>query len=167
MSDIKNLQGQENPSQVFSPPKGYEPFESVNYCGLRAVNVRYFVEAEGFPPLLVGKGRSPQVWLAKLTEDPHEPWQWAVSGNIAEDPAFKVRTDDIKRSVTVKRRGIPIITARVGPFNTLTVDYIDLRPIGIYIHGENGALFACDNKMSNCAYMNVENVFDIGPPPKN
>ncbi len=167
MSDYETIKGEEPKTGAFELPKGCEPWESVSWCGLRALNVPFLVEAEGFPPLVIGKGRVPMVWLAQLGDKAGDQWKWVVVANAPKDGEFRVNQDEEKRLVTIRKSGLPILSARVGPFNVMTVDYLDLRPIGINIHGEKGSLWACEQKMNNCAYMNVKTVFDIGPPPKN
>ena len=150
---------------AFTPPEEYRPFANVEVCGIKGRNVQHIVEAEGFPPVLIGMGEVPMVWMAQVTEEPDSPWRWIVEKGESASTAIKVLTDPEAHSVLVKKRSVPLLAAEIALGDRLVLTHLDMRPLCINIYSEDGHFYAGDAKMDNCVYINVRSMFEIGPPP--
>ncbi|PLX41354.1 MAG: hypothetical protein C0608_06200 [Deltaproteobacteria bacterium] len=158
---------QQKPDAIvaFTPPDDYRPFANVEVCGIKGRNVEYIVEAEGFPPVLIGMGEAPLVWMAQVTEEPDAPWRWVVNQGVSASSAIRVLANTEEHSVLVKKRSVPLLAAYIEQGGKLVVTHLDMRPLGINIYSDDGHFYAGDAKMDNCVYINVRSMFEIGPPP--
>jgi len=89
-------------------------------------------------PVLVGKGEKPQVWLQALPNPDKSEFVTIVEASISKHQAVKVFEDSGALNIHVG--GTNVLSVRVTGEDSAEISLLDLRPLGINLHGNNSEL---------------------------
>ena len=133
-------------------PPDYRPYGSVTLCGNTLFEVGAIFKIGAVPPLLVGRGADghPQIWLlARLSST--DLWRPVVTANVAVVPTLPenrkvtVIMDATQPQTVVMAGNVIVVNAKHNQAtDSVEVSVLDLRPLGLNIHGDDhvGLLFA-------------------------
>jgi len=97
-------------------------------------------------PILIGKGEVPQVWLQGPSDTTGQNFIQLVTASVSSHPAILVNSTSL--GLAVSAGGREVLRVRpIGP-NEAIVDFLDLRPLGFNIFGDDQMLNAGGMKMS-------------------
>jgi hypothetical protein len=143
-------------------PEDYVPFATLNLCSNIATNYRIPIRAGNHAALLIGRGEIPLIWIAQANPNNPTKWNFLVQANRALHPKIKVRPDKTDSAVQVRADSDILVKVKAENADSAVVSYIDLRPVGLNIHGDWTALFVGNNQLSGNRFDNVANLIAIG-----
>lgn len=113
----------------------YEPFQRLLLCGNTLIDVMFPILLNGTPPIRIGKGQMPIIWLSAPVSPQNDEWMELVRANVSLSPLIQV----LKRSqiVRVQISNTTILHARKISQDEVVVTSLDLRPIGLAIFGDS------------------------------
>ena len=143
-----------------SLPPQYIPFQRVRLGSNTLENVVAIVSINGFIPLLVGDGESPKVWLSIPTNKEGTEWYPLIKENFSSHADVSVEV--AKRRVTVRTPQGTILNVVKNNENSLVFFKLDLRPFGLNIYADEGALQVMGSKLAKNEFKNIKVVIGIG-----
>ena len=141
-------------THYISLPKDYKAFPKIIICGNTLINVQVPFDIENEVPLLIGSDGEPKIWLSARPPRTDMPWQPMIRANRSQHTAAVIigaGTEEV--SVTVG--GTKVLTLIKRPEGIPEVTYLDLRPVGLNIYGDNSKLMVGTNQLSNKTFQNV------------
>lgn len=137
-----------------------EQYDQLTICSNLLINTSHILQdSEGWSPFVLRKGNKPRVWLSAQIQD--------SEGNKSKVQLItdsKVVFDRI--TLDISEFGFEIkldnqIIARAGNHTekSLEVIYIDFRPLGLDVHGENESLTMGGMTMSRNTSKNANVMF--------
>ncbi|MGP8027013.1 MAG: hypothetical protein ACLPJJ_09930 [Acidocella sp.] len=128
-------------------PEDYIPYGQMDLCGNTLENIRYIVELKGVHPVLIGKGKFPYIWLSTAASPDFSRWSSLVVRSTAVHPAARV-TKTGQASMMVSLYGKEVLSISDFQNDSVKINSIDLRPIGLNIFGSATELQAGGNTFS-------------------
>lgn len=141
-------------------PQQYQPFERVRLGSNTLENVIAVFSINGFIPLLVGDGESPKVWLSIPANREGTDWYPLIKENFSSNP--EVTVEVAKKRVTVRTPQGTVINVVKNNENSLVFFKLDLRPFGLNVYADEGALHVMGNKLAKNEFKNIQVVIGIG-----
>lgn len=141
-------------------PAGYLPYETLVLCSNRlSVQVPLMLKDLG-APLLIGKGDNPRVWVAVTSNVPTRQYFYIVQDNSPLSPQVQVKSENGTTTVTTG----DIVLCKVSQTGEreAVVSELDLRPVGLAIHGNSDALWIGKSRMSQNQFMGSQVAIMIG-----
>ena len=86
------------------------------------------------------------IWLQALTKPESKEFVTIVEGSISKNPAVKVYEENDVLKVSVS--GTMVLSVKTTSENSAEVDELDLRPLGLNLHGDSFMLMVGDSKFS-------------------
>ena len=143
-----------------SLPSQYTPFQRVRLGSNVLENVVAVFSINSFIPLLVGDGENPKVWLSIPTNRDGTEWYPLIKENFSSHR--EVTVEVAKRRVTVRTPQGTVLNVVKNIKNTLVFFKLDLRPFGLNVYADEGALYVMDNKLAKNEFKNIQVVIRIG-----
>lgn len=144
-----------------SLPRDYKPFPKLIICGNTLINVEIPFEIDGNIPLLIGDVETPKIWLSARAPAPEKRWHQIVRANRSLHKAAKVvGAGSHEISVTIDNASVIRLQKRSD--GTPEVTELDLRPLGLNIHGDNTTLMIGTNQFDNNTFQNLRTMVAIG-----
>jgi hypothetical protein len=119
-------------------PKSYTPYKTLVVCSNTLSGGGNILAIGEVLPVLVGKGEKPQVWLQALSNPDKNEFITIVEASISKHQAVKVFEDSDALNIHVG--GTNVLSVRVIGDDSAEVFSLDLRPLGINLHGNNSVL---------------------------
>lgn len=142
-------------------PADYTPYKTLNICGNKLINGRIPFEVNGFVPFLVGVGEEgPFVWLQLPSNKDLNVWQYVVRANRPLHSAVKVA--DNKTEIKVFIKEVLVLQVVASSESEASILTLDLRPIGLKVHGNTEGMEVGGNTMRNNTFENVDAMIGIG-----
>ena len=142
-------------------PSEYVAFEYLNFCSNVLINGGVPVRAKGYLPVLVGRGlQVPEIWLS-ATKDGMQ-WEQVVERNTPVHKNFTVNLLSDGQSVQVVLGNVIIIQAKEISDIEGEVSILDLRPLGVRIHGNQTGLQVGGKMLIENTFQGVAGMIDIG-----
>jgi hypothetical protein len=148
-------------THYISLPKDYKAFPKIIICSNTLINVQVPFEIEEEVPLLIGSDGEPKIWLSARSPKPDMPWQLMIRANRSLHTAAVI-TGAGTEEVSVTVSGTKVLTLVKRPDDIPEVTYLDLRPVGLNIYGDNSKLMVGTNPFSNKTFQNVNVMVGIG-----
>ncbi|WP_036220906.1 hypothetical protein [Maritalea myrionectae] len=126
----KNKERQEN-----SIANSIEPYDTIILCGNKIVGGANLFDISGTIPLQIAKGTPPNIWLKTKLKSGGE--LTFVEDSKSSHPDIEVADIDGKIRVTLGSEKILDLSELDG--EVVDIEYLDLRPIGLNIHGDSKA----------------------------
>jgi len=127
-------------------PKSYTAYETLIVCSNTLSGGGYILAIGDVLPILVGKGEKPQVWLQALSTPDKNEFVTIVEASISKHQAVKVFEDSGALNIHVG--GTNVLSVRVTGEDSAEVFLLDLRPLGIKLHGNNSELVVGNSTFS-------------------
>ncbi|MBI3546705.1 MAG: hypothetical protein HY081_08980 [Gammaproteobacteria bacterium] len=86
------------------------------------------------------------IWLQALTKPESKEFVTIVEGSISKHPAVKIYEENNFLKVSVS--GTMVLTVRATADDSAKVDELDLRPLGLNLHGDSSTLMVGTSKFS-------------------
>lgn len=144
-------------------PTEYKQYPTIIFCSNKFVNLKYFIDDNGFVPLLVGFGEIPRIWLYSKQEN--NPIV-IVKDSISNFPFVKVNIFNKTKKIVVEATKTPELeTIKIIEIDFSDeipiVSYIDLSPIGYRVNGNKDELNIGDQTISNTLFENLKSLITI------
>jgi hypothetical protein len=143
-------------------PADYTPYRELEFCSNHFVNTPLAIEVEGQAPVLVGAGAGPRVWLSAPTGQDKRRWTLVVADNTPRVTGVDVRKTS-PGHIEVLAADTKVLEVREVSSDTAAVTWLDLRPLGLDIHGDNSVLWIGTNQFSANRIENCNAAIGIGP----
>jgi len=121
-----------------SLPKNYRPFKTLKICSNTISGGGNLVAVGEVLPLLIGKGEKPKIWLQALANSKNNQFVTIVEESISKHPSVKVYEESGYLNVIISED--VILSVKMLSQDSAVVDKLDLRPIGINMHGNSSSL---------------------------
>ena len=148
-------------THVDALPKDYRPFPKIIVCSNMLINVQIPFEVNGQVPLLIGNAKSIKVWLNIVPSEKNKSWQPLIRANRSMHPAASVQPSQ-GNELSVKLDRHTVLRVVKDTQGTPEVILLDLRPVGLNIHGNQQGLTVGVNHLSRNTFENVRVMVGIG-----
>ena len=118
-------------------PPQYKPYQSITFCSNNLIGGGYIFAMGKVLPLLIGSGETPRIWLQAVSSPGSKDFITVVNDSTPTHPAAFVKIDGKKVIVSVQGRTV-IATEATGA-QSVVVNELDLRPIGLNVFGKHRA----------------------------
>jgi hypothetical protein len=108
----------------------------------------------------VGDGPNPKVWLSIPANKDGTDWYPLIKENFSSHPDVTVEVT--KKRVTVRTPQGTVINVLKNAENGLVFLKLDLRPFGLNVYADEGALHVMGNRLANNEFRNIAVVIGIG-----
>lgn len=142
-------------------PPEYEPYSELSFCGNKFINTRMPLEVSGHPPILIGSGPEPRVWLSASVGKGKKQWATIVKDNQARYPGVTVRRP-ASGTIEILATGKQLLRVTAKSTSSAEVTTLDLRPLGFNIHGDRAALWIGTNQFSSNTISNCRTGIGVG-----
>lgn len=137
----------------FKTPKGYTPLKILDVFSNTLTGGGYLFGVKKFPPLLIGKGKCPKIWLYARAGN---LWVPAVIDNSSNHEEILVEENHSDETVTISlTTNVVIIRAKTINASHCRLDTLDLRPIGLAVYGDDNGLHIGNMNFSNSTFTDV------------
>ena len=143
-------------------PKEYRPYEELTVCSNHFRNAQMLLEVGGHAPVLIGAGPKPRLWISVPTSKDGKHWVSLVRDSKALHPKVEIK-EQPDGTVVVVAAGHKVLQVHPKGDTVAEVSELDLRPLGLDVHGNAQALWVGSNQFSNNTFENVRAVIGIGP----
>lgn len=149
-----------------NPPKDYIPFKELILCSNKFIDGLIPISVDGNIPLLIGKGDLPLIWLATQVKVGLK-WKYIVVENVSLSRHIEIIISKQNRTVFIdfkkdNERRIRILNVTQESDDKAVVNELDLRPIGLNIHGNDKEMLIGTNTLSKNTFQNVRTMIAIG-----
>ena len=151
-------------SQMPELPLRYIPFHEIELCSNKLVDVSIPIAVNDTAVFLVGKGVVPLVWLSAPAEPTSSQWVHVVKESRSSNPAVEVNTDPDAGTVRITLADTVVLTAATLSPNEVIVEQLDLRPLGLAIHGDQSGLHIGTQSLVHNTFKSVMVAFAVGVP---
>lgn len=125
------------------------PYKILKLCS-NILCVRFIIEISGFYPIIIGRGEIPLVWLFVKMDNVILP---LVEKNLPRTPQIKIFISESTLRLSVydinKKDWVELVQIVFEDPNEPDINYIDLRPIGISLFGNENELNIGGLKLAN------------------
>lgn len=122
----------------FTNPSNYQIIPELNVCSNKIINGGYVIGIGDFPPLIIGAGKSPMVWLYARSDKSN--WVPLVYENLSHNSQILVVEDSETRTTTIRTEKGVIFNAVMQNDYVCLVTQLDLRSTGLDIYGDQDKL---------------------------
>lgn len=141
-------------------PSNYKPYHQLIICSNKLVDCNYFIDHNGFYPILIGQELIPLIWINNRIEK-NNP---IVEQSISKDTRIKIDINVLEKKLTVRLLGYngvknDIILNMTYDNNNAIVDILDMRPLGYNIYGDSKGITAGGNTYSQNEFINIKSMF--------
>ena len=140
--------------------QGFSPYDTVIFCSNTVVGGGELIAFGGQFPVQVKKGDTPKVWLRRLSSNGDNSLVPVVEASKSMSPNIGVL--DAFGGVVVVLNGDKILSVIERSAETVEIDFIDLRPLGLNIHGDSMKLQAGGMKLSGNSFHGVGTMLSLG-----
>lgn len=143
-------------------PEDYIPFGELILCGNHLIKVKVPIEFKKNIPLLIGKGDVPLVWLSVPINKEGKDWRKIVIKNESMDRRIAIISSKENKLTTVMVDNYKIIHVIKHSDEKAEVINLNLRPLGLNIHGDANMLYIGTNRFINNSFENLWAMIGIG-----
>jgi hypothetical protein len=143
-----------------SLPEQYRPYQNINFCNNQIIGGGHIFAMGKDLPLLIGEGITPRIWLQAVSEPGGKEFITVVSDSKSTHPAVSVKLDG--KSVIVTVQGRTVISAKSNGAHAVTVNELDLRPVGLNVFGNTSGLNLGGMHLSHNTFSDVGVAFGLG-----
>ena len=134
-------------------PADYLPFKTIRIGENYFENAQALVTIGGHAPLLIGKGVVPRVWLSVPGKQPGGDWLELIVDNLS--PPSDLTVDSRKFLVKVDKGEVMVCRALSTVNDVLTINRLDLRPLGLKIYSDAQGLHIMGSTMTSNVFSDV------------
>jgi len=143
-------------------PENYKSLNSLTICSNKLIGGGFpFAVGEGLP-LIIGSGSDPMVWLQAVENPQSKKLLLLVDGNISTVKELSV-TKPEQGVIEIYFKGITrILRVKKMDENSAVISFLDLRPIGINVTGNQDGLNIGGNSFSKNTFQGASVFFGLG-----
>lgn len=145
-------------------PSDYIPTENIVLCGNKISNYKYLISDNGFYPILIGEGELPRIWI--YVREKKDEYITLVEDSVSNVNRIKIDIRNSEKKIEIKETLNNIIILKLDYSGILTVKYLNLEPIGYFIHGDETKLSIGNSTINGNTFTNVPTVIGLGPRGK-
>lgn len=121
-------------------PDGYKPLYELNICSNKLKDGANLLAIGEVIPLLIGKGKTPQVWLLAISDVSSNKFIPIVVQNVSKFSSIEVTERKGKGEVTISGPEGIILTVKKTSSGSAKISNLNLSSLGISIQGKNSVL---------------------------
>lgn len=141
-------------------PANFKPYQSINFCSNNIIGGGHIFAMGKVLPLLIGVGAKPRIWLQAVSAPGSKEFTTVVNDSRSTHPAVTVTTQGNK--VVVSVRGRTVLTAESTGEQSVTVNELDFRPIGLNVFGNSSSLSLGGMQLGHNTFSGVGVAFGLG-----
>jgi hypothetical protein len=142
-------------------PIDFTPCNKVKLCSNTILGGSQLFLLGNTVPLLVGEGRqSPRIWLQAISDPATREFLTVVEDSRSMHPAVNVSVNGSSISILVNRH--IVLKAKSFGNSDVVINEIDLRPLGLNVHGDQSGLSLGGMQLSNNTMSGVGVAFALG-----
>lgn len=141
-------------------PKEYIPYREIEICSNKIVGGGDFVVIDNVVPFYIGVGDVPKIWLKSLSDINNNTFEDVVEASISKHPSIKIIS--MKGEIVIKIEDTIVLETDGNSKNQIRVIKLDLRPLGINIHGDKKALIAGGMNLSRNTFSGTGTFLALG-----
>lgn len=130
-------------------PDGYKPLYELNICSNKLKKGADLLAIGEVIPLLIGKGKIPQVWLLAISDVSSDKFIPIVVQNVSKFSSIKVTERKEKGEVTISGPEGIILTVKKTGNSSATISNLNLSSLGISIQGKSNVLSVGSSVFTN------------------
>lgn len=150
---------------IQNKPESFSPYEKITICSNTFTGGGNLVAVGELLPLLIGKGETPQIWLMALADAEKNRFIPIVEKSISKHHAVKVYEESGVINVSVG--GNNVLSVRRVSDDEAIVTELDLRPLGLNIHGNEDKLYVGNSSFKNSGMAGSGTLIGFGAPNSN
>jgi len=150
---------------IQNKPESFSPYEKITICSNTITGGGNLVAVGELLPLLIGKGETPQIWLMALADAEKNQFIPIVEKSISKHHAVKVYEENGVINVSVG--GNNVLSVRRISDDEAIVTELDLRPLGLNIHGNKEKLYVGSGSFKNSGMAGGGTLIGFGVPNSN
>lgn len=127
-------------------PKNYKPLDELDVCSNRLLGGAKLIGINGFSPILIGDGAIPSIWIYGKNEK--NKWVELIKESKSIHPAIQIINDKFSREIVIGIQNTIVLKAKMTSDKICVVNTLDLRPIGLDIHGKNNEIYIANSTFS-------------------
>ena len=138
----------------------FTPYNRFIVCSNELLNVKYILSANNTYPILIGQSSCghPLIWISNITNS-----EYIIYKNLATHPNFRVQHDidnhivNIEYTYSGAATWEKVMSINYTDTNSPNIYYMDLRPLGYTIHGNEYELhIGHSGIVKNATYRNSD-----------
>jgi hypothetical protein len=141
----------------------YTPIPILEVCSNKIIGGGYLLGIDGYPPLTIGKGTVPIIWLHTPTK---KGWSLVVDENKSKRKEIAVIQFEEPRRIEIYYNSNLMIRAEMSNEDHCIVDHLDFRQIGLLIYGDSKSLTVAEKNFSQNTFQSVKFMIGIKSNPK-
>jgi len=119
-------------------PKSYRSYSKLTVCSNTLIGGGHIVAVGDVLPLIIGRGDIPQIWIQALNNPKTKEFISIVESSVSKNPAVKIL--EINGAVNVTIQGTKVLSVKQVADDSAVVDFMDLRPLGLNLHGNASSM---------------------------
>ena len=144
-----------------SLPAGFTVCDQVLLCSNTILGGSQLFLLGNTPPLLIGAGgQAPRIWLQAISDPDTKSFIPIVQDSRSIHPAVNVSVDG--SSIVIKVGDHTVLKAVSLGESSVTVNGIDLRPLGLNVYGDQSGLKLGGMQLSDNTMSGVGVAFSLG-----
>ena len=126
-------------------PENFENYDSITICSNTLNGGGHVVAVGDVLPLVIGKGSKPQIWLQAMSNPEKKEFVPIIESSVSRHPAVEILEENGAIVVTIQGSKVLVVSAQG---NSALISELDLRPIGLNLHGNQSVLIAGGSTLS-------------------
>lgn len=142
-------------------PDGYVALNKLNVCSNVLIGGGFAFSLGSILPLIIGKGSVPMVWM-QAYDFKMKKSKILVDGNISKHPDVLVKKPDDGVIEISTGKDVRILRVKNTGIDSSVVSFIDLRPVGLNIIGNQNELKVGNSSFSKNTIEGANVFFGLG-----
>ena len=146
--------------KIDSLPTQFKPYKEIEIARNKLTDGIALISVNDFIPFLIGGNEKPEIWINIPSDAKGLEWQPLVRKNRSLHNAVTVK--ESKSLVTVNTPDGVVLEVKANSNSKAEITKLDLRPFGINVFLERGALCVMGNNMSGNSIIGAKVMIGIG-----
>lgn len=139
--------------------KNNKPPQEIVLCGNKVNEYKYLFSLDGFIPLFINENSIPKISL--YIKDAEKNIICLVYENEPLNPTIKFNYNKEESSITINDVQNKINLLKIDFSNELRISYLDFKPMGYNLHGDDKMLFVGNSKLQGNTFKKVNTVIEV------
>ena len=143
-----------------SLPKEFTPYKQLEIATNKIIDGVALVSVNGFIPVLIGKGETPEIWVTIPADQKGTDWRPIVSKNESLLDVITVRTKE--KVIQVAMSDSIVLEVKEITTESAEITQCNLRPFGMNVFLEDDCLKVMTNRYSGNTITGAKIFIDVG-----
>lgn len=139
--------------------KNNKPPREIVLCGNKVNEYKYLFSLDGFIPLFINDNSVPKISL--YIKDEEKNIICLVYENESVNPTIKFNYNKEESLITINDIQNKINLLKIDFSNELRISYLDFKPMGYNLKGDDKILFVGNNKIQGNTFNKVNTVIEV------